>query len=467
MKIYRSFFFVAYAAILCSFGCGLKDLGLGLGRHNPPKPYHLYPVDESINNSRTPPFSWRCEEAEFTDTYKVYLKKADNTGPLYEYESNEKSLQCPITLDPETKYDFRVKAITEDGYTETSDTVSFTTGTGFNSPPHRPEIIIPANPILHSNGALEYVPYPPGLTFSWTCYDPDGDDLTYDVMLAPTHNELVAISEEQSATEYQPTSLAYSTYYDVKITAHDAESETTSLLRMFLTADEDEYHGIYAELLIHRSQYISKGIPPDPDEIIRIDHVSARFDSVYSPDGPVHPKQPADVSYRVGSGDVVMSWDDGRKSYYYDNPYNLWFLAPGYDYTFYVTAGEGVPDLSKTVYYPECRPYLNSPDAFSSVSKDGFTLTWSGHDMYADCPAEIRIRIMDMGPMTWTDIDMMVPNTGSFTFTAGDLSGLDPLAYQIQVVLIIETKENIDAPGYDLRSWAWARTHSTLFLYLN
>ena len=468
MKIYRFLFFVACATILCSFGCD-PGIGIGLGEHHPQKPYHLYPVDESINNSRTPPFSWRCEEAdpafELTFIYKVYLKKADNTGPLYEYESNEKSLQCPFTLDPETEYDFRVKAITEDGFTETSDTVSFTTGTGFNNPPHKPEIIIPAQPIAYSGSGLIYVLYPPGLTFSWTCYDPDGDDLTYDVMLALVNDEFVAISEEQIATEYQPTSLAYSTYYKVKITAHDAESETTSGQVQFLTADEDEYHGIYAELMIHRSQYISKGIPPDPDEMIRLDHVYARFDSLYAPDGPITPKQPAAVSYNVG-GDVPLSWVEASSRYYKDNPFNGWFLAPGYDYTFTVSEGDDVPAMTKMIYYPECGPYLNSPDAFSNVSKEGFEVTWSGHDAFDDCPTNIRIRIMDMGPMTWTDVDLMVPNTGSYTFTSGVLSGLDPMTYQIQVVLIMETKEYIDEPGYDPRSWAWARTHSKLMLYL-
>jgi len=464
MKIYRIIFFAACMVILCSLDCGPEDLGLNFdpGVRRPTKPYHLYPVHESINNSRTPPFSWKCEENEFTLAYELYLKRADDTGPHYMYESNDKSLQCPITLDPGTEYKFWVKVVQTDERSEDSDIKSFTTGTGFNNPPHRPEIIVPV-PSSHDFPH----PYPPDFTFSWTCFDPDGDDLTYDVLLKEgLSGEFETISEGQTATEYQPTSLEYNTSYYMIIVAHDAESETRTFDRLFFTADGDEYHGIYAELMIHRSQYISKGIPPDPDEIIRIDYVSARFDSVYAPDGPVHPKQPAAVSYNAG-GDVHMVWNEARKSYYYDNPYNLWFLAPGYDYTFTVTEGDGVPALTKTIYYPECGPYLDSPDAFSNVSKDGFEVTWAGHDTFDDCPANIRIRIMDMGPLTWTNVDLMVPNTGSYTLTEGDLSGLDPMTYQIQVVLIIETREFIDEPGYDPRSWAWARTHSTLFLYLN
>ncbi len=40
----------------------------------------------------------------------------------------------------------------------------------------------------------------------------------------------------------------------------------------------------------------------------------------------------------------------------------------------------------------------------------------------------------------------------------GDLTVLDPMTYQIQVVLIIENKEFINEPGYDPRSWIRART---------
>jgi len=460
MKIYRIIFFVVCAAIVCSSDCSVEDLDFyGHGLPHPEKPYDLYPYYESINNSRTPVFAWRCEEEdpafELTFTYEVYLKRADDTGPQYEYESNEKSLQCPITLDPETEYIFWVKAIAGNELTETSETGRFTTGTGFNNPPHKPVIIVPK----HGES------YDLGLTFSWICNDPDGDNLTYDVLLKEVDSgEYETLSEGQTTTVYQPTSLEYSTDYYLKIVAHDAENENTSYHSYFDITNECV--GVYAELMIHRSQYISKGIPPDPDERIVLDHVYARFDSLYAPDGPLFPKKPPAVTYFVG-GDVTLWWDDAASRYYRNNPISGSFLAAGRDYTFTVTEGDGVPALTKMIHYPECRPYLITPDAFSFVPKDGFEVTWSGHDLYDDCPAEIRIRIMDMGPLTWTDIDRMVPNTGSYTFTEGELSVLDPMAYQIQVVLIIENREYIDEPGYDPRSWAWARTHSTLFLYLN
>jgi len=457
MKIARILFFVACAVIASTHsGCSC-DSGQPESIDGYTGPELIYPPDSSTGISRTPFFNWGPGDIPSTVRwYGIVVKIPGASTRVVELRLQDTMYVCPDTLDAETTYEWWINGEVRSDEFIYSGKWEFTTGTGFNNPPGQPEIIAPA----------PGESCPADVTIEWTCFDPDSDVLTYDVWLGHSLTELTLVSEGQSETEYQANSLEHGTQYWLQIIAHDAESESVpNEDRSFYIIGSGEYHGIYAELMIHRSQYISAGIPPDPDEIIRIDHVYARFDSVYAPDGHVNPLRPAAVSYNAG-GDVAMEWVESSSRYYKDNPYNLWFLAPGYDYTFTVTEGDGVPALTKAIYYPECGPYLNSPDAFSNVSKDGFTVTWSGHDMYDDCPTEIRIRIMDMGPMTWTDVDLMVPNTGTYTFTAGDLSGLDPMTYNIQVVLIIETKEYIDEPGYDPRSWAWARTHSTLFLYL-
>jgi uncharacterized protein (TIGR02145 family) len=82
--------------------------------------------------------------------------------------------------------------------------------------------------------ALPADPQPPdgagsqsvNLTLSWTCSDPDGDPLTYDVYFG-TDNPPAPVSIGQTANSYDPGTLDYVMYYYWKIVAHDDHSHTT------------------------------------------------------------------------------------------------------------------------------------------------------------------------------------------------------------------------------------------------
>ena len=63
---------------------------------------------------------------------------------------------------------------------------------------------------------------------SWSCSDPDGDNLTYDVYFEandPTPDEMV--SNNQSETTYDPGTLEYNTHYYWKIVARDEHGVST------------------------------------------------------------------------------------------------------------------------------------------------------------------------------------------------------------------------------------------------
>jgi hypothetical protein len=443
---------------------GISIFDTGSGFNNPPvEPFNVSPISNISWGPYIEPgtvFTWDCFDPDGDEiTYDFYLQECDDEGTQLE---DQRLVANDLTVEEFTpsielgkNYWWVVNPFDEHG-DSTAGRLYFC-ATVRKYPPDQPVALYPKD----GGTGLPLV-----IVLRWSCSDPDGDALTYDVHMRKVGQPLVMIGHDLGDDFLDVGQLEYNAGYEWQVTAEDIDGRRTSgPVWSFTTEAAPDYPGIYAELMIHRSQYISKGIPPDPDQIIRLDHVYARFDSVFAPDGPVYPRQPAAVIYNVGA-DVPLWWVDASSRYYRDNPTNGWFLAPGYDYTFTVTEGDGVPALTKAIYYPECGPYLNSPDAYTNVSKDEFEVTWSGHDAFADCPAEVRIRVMDMGPLTWTDIDLMVPNTGSYTFTAGNLSVLDPMTYMIQVVLIIETKEYIVEPGYDPRSWAWARTHSSLMLYL-
>jgi hypothetical protein len=91
-------------------------------------------------------------------------------------------------------------------------------GGGGNNPPNQPSNPNPAN------GATEQ---PVQLTMTWTCTDPDGDPLTYDIYFGTSNNPPLA-SSNQSNASYNPGQLSNSTTYYWKIVAKDNQGATTS-----------------------------------------------------------------------------------------------------------------------------------------------------------------------------------------------------------------------------------------------
>jgi len=94
----------------------------------------------------------------------------------------------------------------------------FAGGGGGNYPPYPP-----TNP-NPSNGATAQ---PLNLTMTWTCTDPDGDPLTYDVYFGTSTNPPL-VSSNQSNTSFNPGNLNTNTTYYWKIVAKDNQGHSTS-----------------------------------------------------------------------------------------------------------------------------------------------------------------------------------------------------------------------------------------------
>lgn len=89
---------------------------------------------------------------------------------------------------------------------------------GGNNPPNTPEIISPADGA--TNQALD-------VDLNWSCSDPDGDQLTYDIFFG-TASTPPSAATNVSNTVFDPGSLGYFTKYYWEIRAVDEMGDTTS-----------------------------------------------------------------------------------------------------------------------------------------------------------------------------------------------------------------------------------------------
>lgn len=435
----------------------------GTNFNNPPvRPFNLYPEFDQEDVFDDVVLIWNCFDPDGDPlTYEVYFG-VDPDPPLASGGQPEQSY-APVTLLPDTTYYWWILADDGRGGSASSGSIfRFRTADVFSNPPVAPSDPDPAD---DATGVTRDV------TLRWTCSDPDGDPLVYDVYMGTAGGTLFEIGSDLGDDSLEVTGLEYETGYDWHVDAEDDHGlRTQGPLWSFTTgAHPGAWQGVYAEMIVHRSRYLSETTEPGTYETIRVDHFSARFDSVYAPAGYIHAMQPAGVNCsEVGATPGRdLWWDDAWKWYFYNNPVSGYFLGPGTEYVFTVSAGGGVPALTADpILFPLCGMTLTDPLPFSFVSRDGFTLLWSGNTG-PDCPSTVRIRIQDASMQEWTPIDVETANDGSYTFTAGDLSALDPMVYQISVVLMIGNTEQIVAPGYDPRGFVRAQTWSTVMLYLD
>ena len=412
----------------------------GSGFNNPPvPPFDPDPADGSSSNALYADLHWDCYDPDGDDlSYDVWLNTIYTDSARIAAGVTGQTVD-PGDLEPDRIYYWKVLAIDAPGDTTEGPWWRFKTRTASNKPPVEP-----------------FGPYPPDeatsvgldVTLAWSCSDPEDDPVTYDVVMGPAGGSLVVVADDITESSFEVAGLDRLSEYEGNVLASDDHSHTTAgPLWSFTTGDGSSV--VYASLVFGRS------ITYD-GSVARNDYIFARFDSLYAPDGPINPLQPAAVS--CNTFDLV--WSDGLRQYSYTDYIAGYFLDPGTPYTYTVTAGDGVPALSTNpVTMPACQPYITSPAPFSTVSRNGFDLEW-----HTFCGGTIDITIMDLNADS-TGVYITTENDGFYSFTAEDLSPIDPMAYQLQIVLIHENRQTITAPGYDPRSRVWARVLSTQIVY--
>ncbi len=150
-----------------------------------------------------------------TVTYDVYF---GTSSPPPKVVSNQSSTSYdPGTMGYGTTYYWRIKAIDEYGASTLGPIWDFTTEV--NNPPNTPSNPSPANGATGVSLDAD---------LSWTCSDPDGDDLTYDVYFDTVNPPTTMVSSGQTANTYNPGTMALCTTYYWKIVAEDEHGATTT-----------------------------------------------------------------------------------------------------------------------------------------------------------------------------------------------------------------------------------------------
>ena len=146
-------------------------------------------------------------------SYKVYFGETSNPG----YVSTTHSNQLTITnKDWGKKYYWRVQASDNHGGTTTSQVYSFATKE--NKAP-----IIQSNPSPSDKATNQQLT----LTLGWTCNEPDGDTVTYDVYFGTGSNPSTKISSNQTDNKLNKSNLSQGTTYYWKVVAKDSKGATT------------------------------------------------------------------------------------------------------------------------------------------------------------------------------------------------------------------------------------------------
>lgn len=233
--------------------------------------------------------------------------------------------------------------------------------------------------------------------------------------------------------------------------ANIATAEITHLSDFAVTTPAGEpADGVFGLFEVVRLvSYAGEGV-----DINRADMIVARFDGVVNVCSPVEPMHPDSV-YCNSFG---MSYDELIRAYLDENTGGFDFLDLGGIYTFHVLASDEVPALEESITMVDHEPVITNIQSGGAVSDQGFTVEWN--DTSTD---SVTVALALCGEII---VNERVLNSGSFTFTADDLAGLNPGAYILRLFHYNRIMLD-DVPGYDPNSYVIAMTDDTKLIYLS
>ena len=182
--------------------------------YTPEQPSSPIPEDGAVNQSLETDLSWTCTDPEGDPlTYDIYFG-TESTPPIL--ITGQVETTCELeTLEYNTEYFWKIVA--HDDHSNTTEGLVWSFTTIENYPPEPP-----SSPIPEDGDENQLI----NVDISWTCTDPEGDPLNYDIYFG-TEATPPQVTTGQTETTYNPGTLQSNTEYFWKIVAHDDHSNTT------------------------------------------------------------------------------------------------------------------------------------------------------------------------------------------------------------------------------------------------
>ena len=308
------------------------------------------------------------------------------------------------------------------------DTVAFTIATN-NSPAAMPGAIGPVS----------------------TCYtiEPSGTIFNSLATLRIRYNPaLFGDAGEYTAKLYSDTGTGWILQTTIIDTANNTILGPVSHLSDFVVAADTTHasgEGFFAELVVGRTTYGGMGS-------FAMDVYAARLDSAYAPCFPIQPISGATITCE----DTLLPWFAAGNQYQYAG---FGMIVPGQTYNFSVS-GTGIPTLVDSVVFPAANALveLTAPAADATLSPaSDVSVTWSNS---GSGTVDIII-LSDAGD---TVCFVQTANDGSHTIPHGTLT--NPTGDCI-LMLSYYNRHNIDAAGYDSRSFIAGRVLNQISISFN
>ncbi len=187
---------------------------------------------------------------------------------------------------------------------------------------------------------------------------------------------------------------------------------------------------------------------------IKMDLLTAKFDSSYAPCDPIDPQQAGGVV----CNDKTLTWMSETNTYLYQNVFDMSFITLGEKMKFTVTGNASVPSFADSINFPDAEVVLTSPTSQAVVTHSGFMVNWNGSDVGGS------VRIVLVSASADSVLSVETANDGSHEITSSDLEGKANGEYGL--LLIYEDTDYIDADGIDPRSIIAARIFNSITVNL-
>jgi hypothetical protein len=182
----------------------------------PNTPSNPSPEDGATNQSVNVDLSWQCSDPDGDPLTYIIAIVGEDMHIIADSNLTQPSYD-PGQLHSGVRYGWAVVAMDTHADTATSAVWTFTTASGPpNNPPSEPSSPSPADGATQQSTEVQ---------LSWSCSDPDGDDLTYDVYFGTSSPPPLAQSD-QTPTSYDPGTLQTNMTYYWQIVADDGVDQT-------------------------------------------------------------------------------------------------------------------------------------------------------------------------------------------------------------------------------------------------